>query len=394
MITVAEADRLLRLHVRPGGCERVPLPGAVGRVLAEEVAADRPYPPFDRVAMDGVAIAHDRWRSGVRTFRIASTQRAGEAPHRLVATSDCVEIMTGAALPEGCDTVVRYEDLRLEDGTATIADRAEVVATQNVHPCGSDAGAGAVLLRTGTVLRPTHIAALASVGAADVVVATIPRVAVLTTGDELVAVDAPVLPHQIRQSNGHAVCAALAQSGYSEVALEHVRDEDTDVRAALEAVLAGADVVLVTGGVSAGRFDLIPSVLAELGVDEVFHKIRQKPGKPLWFGVAASGQAVFGLPGNPVSALVCVYRYALPYLAACACATVPARPHVQLSGLPRRSNDFTHFVPVVREGLDAHLVATNGSGDFVSLLPSDGFVEVSAEAAEPGPVPYFSWHTA
>jgi molybdopterin molybdotransferase len=393
MITVPEADRLLRLHVRPAGRERVPLDAAAGRVLAEEVVADRPYPPFDRVAMDGVAIAHAGWRDGVRDFRVASTQRAGEAPHVLDDPSACVEIMTGAVLPQGCDSVVRYEDLAMENGTARVKESVVVREGQNVHTRGSDSGAEAVLMERGCMLGPTHVAALASVGRAEVLVAALPRLEILTTGDELVAVDAPVLAYQIRQSNGHAVRAALVQAGYREITLEHVPDSPDSIRAALEAAITRTDVLLVSGGVSAGRFDLVPKVLGDVGVREVFHRVRQKPGKPLWFGTADDGRPVFGLPGNPVSALVCLYRYVLPYLASCAGATVSAETAV-LSHLPRRKNDFTHFVPVKREGTAAHPVPSTGSGDFLSLLPSDGFVEVANDVVEPGPVPYHSWRGA
>lgn len=391
MLTVPEADTLLARHVGRQETVALPLAEAAGRVLREDIGADRDYPPFDRVAMDGVAVTDEDVRGGKTRFRVASTQAAGEPPHTLPGPGRCIEIMTGAALPEGCDSVIRYEDLDLRDGWATLRDGVEVKPRQNVHFRGSDREAGKPVLEAGVQIRPTHIAALASLGRDEVRVAALPRVAVVTTGDELVAVDAPVLPHQIRESNGPAIRAALLQHGYADASLGHVPDDEARLRRRLQAALAEADVLLLSGGVSAGKFDLVPALLSELGVREVFHKIRQKPGKPLWFGATARGQAVFGLPGNPVSALVCLYRYVLPFLAASAGQTAPSRHTVLLARLPKQKNDFTLFVPVRREGLEAHPVPSNGSGDFLSLLPSDGFVEVTAEVYEPGPVPFYAW---
>ncbi|MEP0546947.1 MAG: molybdopterin molybdotransferase MoeA [Rhodothermales bacterium] len=394
MITVQEADLLLAEHACTRGAVSVPLTQAVGRVLREDVAADRDYPPFDRVAMDGIAVASAGLEDGARRFRLASTQAAGEPPHTLPETGACIEIMTGAALAEGCDTVVRYEDLDLSGGWATLRDSVEVEPKQNVHVRGSDRRAGEPVLEAGTRLRSPDIAALASIGKAEVRVAALPQIAVVTTGDEVVAVDAPVLPHQIRESNGPAVRAALHRHGYPDVQLDHVPDDEAQLRHHLGAALDEADVLVLSGGVSAGKFDLVPKLLDELGVREVFHKIRQKPGKPLWFGTAARGQAVFGLPGNPVSALVCLYRYVLPFLAASAGETPRPPETARLARLPRRKNDFTLFVPARREGLDAHPVHSNGSGDFLSLLASDGFAEVAAEVEQPSPVPFYSWSAA
>lgn len=387
MISVANADVLLAEHARPLPAPSVPLAEAAGRVLREGVAADRDVPPYDRVAMDGIALASadlDR-----RRFRVASTQAAGEPPHTIPEAGACVEIMTGAALARGSDTVVRYEDLVVEDGWAALREGVAVTRGQNVHRRGDDRRTGDAVLAPGVRIGPVHVAALAALGKATVRVSALPRVAVVTTGDEVVPVDAPVLPHQVRQSNGPALRAALA--GRAEVSLDHAPDDADRLRDRLGAALGAADVVLVAGGVSAGRYDLVPGALAALGVREVFHKVRQKPGKPLWFGVAPDGAAVFGLPGNPVSALVCAVRYVAPFLDRAAGLADRPRPAVRLTRLPARKNDFTHFVPVRLDGPDAHPTPSNGSGDFLSLVASDGVAEVSADVREPGPVPFFRW---
>lgn len=389
MISVAEADALLAQHVRILPSVDVPLAEAAGRVLREAVVADRDVPPFDRVAMDGIALASsdlDR-----RRFRVASMQSAGEAPHTLAEPGDCIEIMTGAALPQGADTVVRYEDLEVAGGYAAIRDGVAVTPGQNVHGRGDDRRAGEPVLAPGVRIGPTHVAALASLGKATVRVSALPRVAVVTTGDEVVPVDDVPLPHQIRQSNGPALRGALALHGYADVRAVHAPDDEARLRAAFAGALDKADALVLTGGVSAGRFDLVPGVLASLGVREVFHKVRQKPGKPLWFGVAPDGTPVFGLPGNPVSALVGLVRYVVPFLDAAAGRLAPPRAELQLTRLPHRKNDFTHFVAVRRVGLDAHLVSSNGSGDFLSIVSSDGIAEVARDVREPGPVPFIPW---
>jgi molybdopterin molybdotransferase len=391
MITVSEADRLLRQNVFGRDVERVPLSRAAGRTLAVDVAADRPYPPFERVAMDGIAISAGAWGTGSRHFQIAATQRAGEKPLSLSEPQACIEIMTGAALPDGADAVIRYEDLSLDNGTAAVAEEIDVRPWQNVHRLGSDCAAGDVVLRSEMVIGPAEIAVLASIGQSEVTVYRRPRVAIVCTGDELVEVGAAVLPHQIRQSNGHAVRAALTLHGMTDVSLEQVPDDGDSIERALGDALDTADVLLISGGVSAGRYDLVPGILDELGVSEVFHKIRQRPGKPLWFGRSADGRPVFGLPGNPVSALVCVYRYVLPHILGTSGET---NATLTLSHIPRRRAGFTLFAPVRREGLHGIPVQTNGSGDFLSVAGTDGFVEIGPDVSEPETVPFISWRGA
>ena len=226
MISVLDADRLLRTHVRVSEAVAVPLAEVGGRVLREPVVADRDVPPFDRVAMDGIAVASAGLSGGVQSFRVASTQAAGEPPHALPEADACVEIMTGAALPDGCDAVVRYEDLVLADGQAALREGVVVTPGQNIHGRGTDRRAGEPVLAPGVRLGPPRVAALAALGRAQVRVSAVPRVAVVTTGDEVVAVDVPVLPHQIRQSNGPAIGAALALRGYGDLDSAHVPDAE------------------------------------------------------------------------------------------------------------------------------------------------------------------------
>jgi molybdopterin molybdotransferase len=390
MLTVHEADELLRRHTCAFPAVSVPLVEAEGRILREDIVADRDHPPFDRVAMDGIAIAAAAREAGLDRFRVQGIQRAGEAPHTLTDPEACLEVMTGAVLPAGCDAVIRYEDLAIADGTAAFKEPLRLEPKHNVHQRGVDRKAGEPILGAGVRIRSPHIAALASVGKAMVQVAAIPRIVVLSTGDELVELGEPVLPHQIRRSNAYAIRAALLERGFTNVGLVHAPDVQGTLREILAEAIAEADMVLLSGGVSAGKFDLVPSVLSELGVRNVFHKLAQKPGKPIWFGLTTDDKPVYGLPGNPVSVLVCLYRYVLPYLARASGNTAPAARLVSIAQRPQAKNGFTLFMPVRIDGLVARKVPSNGSGDFLSLLDSDGFVEISPDA-DSLTVPFYSW---
>lgn len=390
MLSVSDADRLLRDHARRLPPETVGLDDVTGCVLCADVRAERDLPPFDRVTMDGIALQSAAVHGGLRRFRVASQQRAGESPHTLPSPDACIDVATGAVLPVGCDAVVAAEHVRVENGVAELVGEADVRAGAAVHRRGSDLVGGAVVVRGGTRVGPAHVAALASVGASQVPVSVRPRVALVTTGDELVAVDGPVLAHQVRRSNGHALRAALALHGYPEVRIAHAPDDRAALAGALSAALSSADVVVTTGGVSVGRLDLVPSVLDRLGVRCVFHRVAQRPGKPLWFGVSESGTAVFGLPGNPVSALVGLVRYVVPMLRRMEGEDwMP--DSVVLESLPARPPGLTVFVPVCVEAGVWRAVSGGGSGDLVSLLPTDGVAEVGPDALAPAAFPFFPW---
>jgi molybdopterin molybdotransferase len=383
--TPAEAEALVRARVRPLPVESRPLASLAGAVLARAVRSERDQPPFDRVTMDGIAFAAAAWREGRRRFAIAGTQAAGHPPLALTDPAACFEVMTGAILPLGCDCVVPVERLQLENGAATVADDVAVEPFLNVHARGLDAREGDMLLTPGTRLGAPELAVLASAGHARAEVRVEPRILVATTGDELVAPDAPIAAWQVRRSNGAALRGALQLRGYRRVADEHLPDDPVVLATRLAVHLATHDVLVLTGGVSMGRFDHVPSVLRQLGVEEVFHKVAQRPGKPIWFGIGPAGQTVFGLPGNPVSSLVCLLRYVLPALEALQGASLRPAEHMPLGAAFRVKPPLAFFLPVQIEhsatlGAVAMARPTRGSGDFISLLGTDGFVELP-----PGP---------
>ena len=399
MLTPAEATAAIAAHVSPMPAEAVALRECRGRVLREPVHAERDAPPFDRVAMDGVAVDHAAVAAGARRLRVAGTQAAGRAPLALDDPRGCIEVMTGAVLPAGCDAVIPVEEVFREGDEAVLPPALRAERWQHVHRRGSDARAGDLLLEAGTLLRAPEVAIVASAGLAVVQVTRAPRVAVISTGDELVEPGLPVLAHQVRRSNSHALAAALEQVAGAVVEDAHVRDDEDAIAAVISAALDRSDAVVLSGGVSMGRFDHVPRVLQRLGVRELFHRVAQRPGKPMWFGVAPAGQPVFGLPGNPVSVLVCLVRYVLPALSHAVGLPPALPPRVALAEPVSFRPALAWFLPVRLEH-DAEGRAwawprpTQGSGDFNALAGTSGFVELP-----PGPAtfergtaaPFFGW---
>jgi molybdopterin molybdotransferase len=387
MIEVAEAEALILTNMPRPPARREALASCVGRVLAEDVPAERDQPPFDRVTMDGIAIAFRDFAAGLREFEVLGTQAAGAAPLALARPGQCVEVMTGAILPRGADTVIAVERVTRSGAHARLDARSSVADKQFVHPRGSDRKAGDVVLRAGSRIGPPEMAVLASAGRGTVSVAALPHVAVVSTGDELVDVDEPLAPYQIRSSNDRAIEASLTAHGLARVTRSRLRDDASALRAALAALEADSDALVLSGGVSMGQFDFVPAVLAELGARLVFHKIRQRPGKPMWFGLSARGKPIFALPGNPVSTLVCATRYIVPALQSAAGGGPPRAELVQLAAPAEASPELTYFLPVeLAWSADGNTLATprptNTSGDFAALAGTDGFVELAPKRGE------------
>jgi molybdopterin molybdotransferase len=386
MLTPLEADELIGQQLPCMPIESLPLAQCAGAVLRENIYAERDQPPFDRVAMDGIAVDSASVRAGARRLRIEATQAAGDPPLRLAAADGCIEVMTGAALPAGCDAVIPVEQLQVSGGEAELRTTPE--PWQNVHRRASDSRQGALLLSAGVRLLAPELAIAASAGMARIRVSEQPRLAVISTGNELVEPGEAILAHQVRRSNAYGIVAALHCHGFLRVVEDHLRDDEQELKRRLKFHLDTHDVLILSGGVSAGRFDLVPKVLSELGVRTIFHQVAQRPGKPLWFGIAGNGCTVFALPGNPVSTLVCLARYVVPALFTAMGEKRPAAERIALSDTATIQAKLVHYLPV-RVGTDewgrawAEPRPTNGSGDFISLAGTDGFVELP-----PGPNTY------
>jgi molybdopterin molybdotransferase len=397
MITPAEAQAAIRAKAVLLPVQAHPLVSLHEAILRSSIVAERDQPPFDRVTMDGIALHSSAYDSGRREFRIQGTQAAGAAPLRLQSAEHCIEVMTGAILPVGCDCVIPVEKISLADTLARLAEDVRPAPQMNVHARASDVRTGDRLLEPGTRLGPAEVAVIASNGSATAQVSAQPRIAVISTGDELVEPGKPVADWQIHRSNVFAVLSALQRHGYSKLSQDHLPDELPILRSRLTHHLEANDVLILSGGVSMGRFDFVPQVLEELGIATVFHKVAQRPGKPFWFGVGR-GKTVYALPGNPVSTLMCLVRYVFAGLDAARGANTQATEVIRLADDFDVKPSLTLFVPAnvcFEQGIrTAKLRPTRGSGDFVSLLGTDGFVELPPGPARVGAgttLPFYPW---
>lgn len=378
MITVSEAMQIIMQASRAFGTEEVPLSESQGRILREDLVADRDFPPYHRVTMDGIAISYAAWERGQREFPIQEIAAAGKPQVTLSDHDLCLEVMTGAIAPEGCDTIIRYEDTQIDNGSAKITVDT-VKRGQNIHRQAEDRNAGDIIVRSGCRMTAAEIGVAATVGKTRIKVAKAPGTCLISSGDELVGVDEIPQAHQIRRSNMHSV-AALLTSAYVNSDMIHVPDDEMEIQRALQHCLSSYDVLIMSGGVSMGKYDYFPKLLTEAGVKQMFHKVRQRPGKPFWFGQSDAGQTVFALPGNPVSTFACTLRYVLPWLATCM-GSAPTAVYATLDSDITFKPDLTYFVPVrLSSKNDGDLLAVpstgHGSGDLASLVDADGFLEL------------------
>ncbi len=380
MISVEELrNHLIRNAWKPSA-EVVSLADSFGRALAHDYATDRNLPPFDRVTMDGIAISAVSYQQGIRSFRCENKQFAGSQQIRHSGRLDtCIEVATGAALPLGCDAILPYEWLDKEDDAFRVVQTAEVHPGMNIHAEGSDLLAGSGILKKGEMIDQHAMAIMASIGVALPEVFSLPRTAIISTGDELVDVEQLPLPHQIRRSNDLVIAGLLAPLGLQPERV-HLHDSKEQLCEWLRGHLNRFDLLIFSGGVSMGKKDYTPEALASVGIDAIFHKVSQRPGKPLWFG-KNERTTVFGLPGNPVSAAVSTAVH-IRYWLTCNYVN-KAEASVVLDEEVTFKPKLTRWMPVhVRHDkgvLRATPVRGNNSGDFISLHGTTGLIEMPAE---------------
>jgi molybdopterin molybdotransferase len=399
---IEEASRLVLERVEPLPAEPVGVGAALGRVLAEEVTSADPVPGFDSSAMDGYAVrAADTVGAGAgdpATLPVVDESRAGHPAQRPLGPGEAIAVSTGAMVPAGADAIVRVEDT--DGGRERVRIEAEVEPGRDVRRAGEDIEAGEAVLATGTEIGPAEAGVLVSIGRGEVACVRRPRVTVLTTGDELQEPGAPLRPGAIRNSNAYSVAGLVERSGASLAGTELVPDDRDATEAALRRALA-ADVVVVSGGVSVGEHDHVRPALAALGAEQVFWGVALRPGKPTWFGTVAApqsaasqpgsagapGKLVFGLPGNPVSAMITFLLFVRPAIRALlgAGAEDPDRATAILDQDYPKQPGRAHLVrcrlELREDGWHAWPTKDQGSHVLTSMLGADALAIIPAAAA-------------
>ena len=372
------------------GVEKIDFINSLGRILKEDIVADRDFPPFNRVSMDGIAILADTFNSGQRSFKIEGVQAAGSPQSTLNNKANCLEAMTGAVLPKNTDAVIPYEMLSIKDGFA-IVNSTIVKKFQNVHLKGLDRKQGEVLISKNTCISPAEIGVLATVGKSEVLVAKQPKVMIISTGNELVEVSKTPEEHQIRRSNVFTL-VSLLEKLHIKADTAHIIDDKSHLKTKIASYLQHYDVLLFSGAVSKGKYDFIPEVLDSLGVKKLFHKVKQRPGKPFWFGIKEtdsnsnkrnSNNVVFAFPGNPVSTFVNCLKYFYPWYCKSVGVDFENRKMAALSEDFYFKPELTYFLQVKISNENGNLIATpvagKGSGDLANLVEADAFLELPAD---------------
>jgi molybdopterin molybdotransferase len=382
LIEVHRALEIILQQTANFGSEEVSLEESLGRVLRQDIRADRDMPPFDRVSMDGIAISSQKFQEGRKEFKIEGVQAAGSPRLSLESEDCCIEAMTGAVLPSYTDAVIPYELVKIEGGVARILSH-EVRLMQNVHGQGLDRKKNDLLIESGRIISPAEIGIMATVGAHRIKVGRLPRVAVVSTGDELVPVEGHPLPYQIRMSNVYSLKGLLNPYGIRPD-LHHLADDPDELKQKVGVLIDQYDVIIFSGAVSKGKFDYLPGILDDLEVSKLFHRVQQRPGKPFWFGTREQ-VTVFAFPGNPVSTYVSCMKYFLPWLRQGLGLVPVEEKHAVLDEDFEFKPALTYFLQVRlvnRKGtLYAIPEAGNGSGDLANLTLNDAFLELPADRA-------------
>ncbi len=380
LISTHKALEIILNETEGFGVEGIPFLESLGRVLKEDIYADRDFPPFNRVSMDGIALSFDAFERGLREFKIEGIQPAGSKQITLHNTNNCIEAMTGAVLPHNSDVIIPYELLDIKNGIAKVNIN-EVKYFQNIHKKSMDRNFGDILLRENTLISSAEIGVLATVGKNKVKVTRQPKVMIISTGDELVEVDQIPQNHQIRRSNVYTLVSLLKRLNI-QAETAHIQDDKFTLKTKIEKYLEAYDVLLFSGAVSKGKFDFIPEILDDLDVEKRFHRVSQRPGKPFWFG-KKNHKTIFAFPGNPVSTFVSCLKYFYPW-------------YQKSVGVNYQNNDFavlsedfsfppevTYFLQVKIESKNGTIYATpikgKGSGDLANLVDASAFLELPAD---------------
>ena len=364
MISFREAQQIIVSKARSIGTELIDLETADGRVLAEDIPADRDYPPFNRSAMDGYAFQLHDWEEGIREFVVQQIIYAGERPGSTLKKGHCFKIMTGAAVPNPADVVIRREDAKeAEDKVSFTIEK--LSRFQNIAKQGEDLKQNEIAIKANSLCTPALIGTLATLGKSKILVYKLPKTSLFTTGNEFKPADSEVSSVEIRNSNQWFLKSALKKWNITPFNIAHIPDKIEALKSVIGSAL-NSDIVIMSGGVSAGDADFVPQVMEELGVKKLFHKVAIKPGKPIWCGELPNGGLVFALPGNPFSCLVNFKLFIEPYLSVTMGLPVPQMLSLPFEGTRIKKSNLDEFFPVQFSGNPTCLrsVPINGSGDI------------------------------
>ena len=375
MQSIENALELILSNKQNFGTETISIHDCLDRVLAEDIYADRDYPPFNRATMDGYAIISQDINIGKNNLlKITDTIHAGEAKQFALESGNCIKIMTGAPVPKRANAVIRIEDTHI-NGNEIHFNVKQVKENQNIAIQGEDARKGDLLIKKGTKLNPNSISVLAVTGHAKLEVYKLPIIAIVSTGNEIVAVESVIQPHQIRDSNVHTLKNSLLNYCISAIQTALIVDDKIVLKNTLSELL-DTDIIIISGGVSKGDADYVPEILKHLGVIEIFHRVSIKPGNPLWFGKMPNGGVVFGLPGNPISVQVGYKVFIESFIRKCF-DMEPIEPlFLPLLGEKSKKSNFTEYFPckLTHENKKSGLAINkmNTSGDISTTNNSDG----------------------
>jgi molybdopterin molybdotransferase len=361
MISFQEARQIIQLQAKSFGVETIDLENALDRVLAEDISASRDFPPFNRSMMDGIAINFDDFQSGIKEFKCVETVFAGSSYTQVLKTGECYKIMTGAAVPPSANVVIKIEDVKVERDLFTLLLN-DFRINQNIAQQGQDIKKDEIAVRKGLLIKPATIGFLASLGKAKLMVEKLPKLNLITTGNEVLELTDEVSPNHIFNSNKYVLKSLLKQNHIQVSNYNHAIDDIETLKNVINTNLNN-DILIITGGVSAGEADYIPAILEDLGVVKLFHKVAIKPGKPIWCGIFKNQTMVFALPGNPFSCLVTFKIFIAFYLNLCLGKTADEMNQGSLNFDRNKPSNLDEFFPVSLTHGTLEKIAINGSGD-------------------------------
>ena len=382
MIDFKEAQRIIIEHAKSFGSEYIALEDADGRILAEDILADRDYPPFNRSAMDGYTFRFSDWQVGIRNFHVQEIIYAGMQPSRSLEPGACFKIMTGAPVPAPADVVIRRED-STEENSVVSFNVTEIRQFQNIAKKGEDLQNKEIALRSNNICSPAIISTLATLGKAEISVRKLPSVAFFTTGNEVKSIYSAVSHSQIRNSNEWLIKSLLKKWLIKPALYKHIADDPVELESNIHKATS-YDILIMCGGVSAGDADFVPEAMEKAGIKKLFHKVAIKPGKPFWCGLMPNGGLVFALPGNPFSCIVTFKLFIEIYLSNSLGLRNSTIQNLQFEGKRVKKSNLDEFFPVKIQGKPSKLQPTsiNGSGDIRLGIDADGLAHHPKENPE------------